>query len=158
MNFDRPYPRLLTVSALLSLVALGGCATTDDPSEGGFFEGVSGIASGSYEAGIETQQDEVAAAEARNAALGAEQGQVAGDLASVRAEIAALERDMTRLKFDILQKKNALGPLPPALNARVQATLNAANPTGTDSSRLAALRRSVANARALSAELTQLAG
>ncbi|WP_114283929.1 hypothetical protein [Candidatus Halocynthiibacter alkanivorans] len=158
MNFNRPQTRILNAFALLSLGALAGCVSTDDPSEGGFFEGVSGIASGSYEAGIEAQQDEVAAAEARNAALGAEQGQVTGDLASVRAEIAALERDMTRLKFDILQKKNALGVLPPALNARVQTTLNTVSPTGTDSSRLASLRRSVANARALSAELTQLAG
>ena len=158
MNFDRPQTRIIAASALVSLVALSGCVTTDDPSEGGFFEGVSGIASGSYEAGIDAQQDGVAAAEARNVALGAEQGQVAGDLVSVRAEIAALERDMTRLKFDILQKKNALGLLPPALDARVQATLSATSPTGSDSSRLAALRRSVANARALSAELTQLAG
>ncbi len=142
---------LTPVAALAALPLIAGCATSTDPAEGGFFNGVAGIASGAYERQIAEQEQQVADARARNDRLAAQQS-------ALQAQIKAAEAELARLKFKLLQQRNAISGLSPARAARIDAILNA-NPTGrTDAQKLAALQKTIADARALSAELAQLAG
>ena len=140
------FPALLSIAALLS-----ACETSQDPADGGFFSGVEGISGGGYQDRVDERETAVAAAEAQNVALSREQ-------AKVTAEIDQLRSELAKLKFAILQQKTSLGPLDAPTAARVDATLNA-NPGGnTSSARLASLRKAVADARALSADLARLSG
>ncbi|WP_171174639.1 hypothetical protein [Ruegeria sp. HKCCD8929] len=132
--------RLIALPCLL----LAACETTTDPAEGGFFSGVSGITSGAYDERIETAEADVAAAEARNEALA--------------AQIRSSESELAQLKLKILQQRDATGGGDAATAARIDRVLNS-NPTGsTPEARLAALQRSIADARALSADLARLSG
>lgn len=140
-----------TLILTVVMLVLAACVTSDDPSEGGFFNGVTGVASGAYAARIETREQSVTEAQARNAELLRQQQTLA-------AQINGAESELAKLKFTILQQKNALGALDGATSARVNGLLNA-NPTGTTAERrLAALRKTISDARALSADLAQLAG
>lgn len=137
---------LLATAALLS-----ACETTGDPADGGFFAGVSGISGGGYQDRVDERESAVAAAETQNTALTREQATVAAEIERLRAELA-------KLKFTILQQKTNLGPLDAATTSRINATLNASPSGGTNTARLAALRKAVADARALSEDLAQLSG
>lgn len=128
-----------------------GCTISEDPSEGGFFSGVAAISEGTYDARVAEREQEVADAEARNAQLAATQQ-------SFVAQIAAAESELAKLKFTLWQQKNSIGGLSIATTARIDSILNS-NPTGgTNSLKLAALQKTIAEARALSAELAVLAG
>lgn len=138
-------------AALASLALIAGCATSTDPADGGFFNGVAGITSGAYERQIAEQEQQVADARARNERLAAQQS-------ALQAQIRAAEAELAKLKFKLLQQRNSISGLSSADTARIDAILNA-NPTGrTDAQKLAALQKTIADARALSAELAQLAG
>ena len=52
---------------LFPLVALAACVDSTDPGDGGFINGVSGIATGTYEERIDEREEDVAIAQARNA-------------------------------------------------------------------------------------------
>jgi len=137
---------LVTLFALLS-----GCAASDNPSDGGFFNGVKAISDGTYDARIAAQEQSVADAQARNARLAATQ-------TSLAAQIGAAENELAKLKFTLLQQKNSIGGLSVATTARIDSILNA-NPTGNNpSAKLAALQNTIAQARALSGELASLSG
>ncbi|MEX0319332.1 MAG: hypothetical protein AB3N21_15340 [Ruegeria sp.] len=132
--------RLIALPCLL----LAACETTTDPAEGGFFSGVFGITTGAYDERIETAEADVAAAEARNEALA--------------AQIRSSESELAQLKLKILQQRDSIGGGDAATAARIDQVLNS-NPTGsTPEARLAALQRSIADARALSADLARLSG
>ncbi|MFQ5622797.1 MAG: hypothetical protein ACE5FS_05305 [Paracoccaceae bacterium] len=147
---------LVLLAALSALTS--ACKTTGDPAEGGFFSGVAGVAGGGYQARVDEREQAVAAAQAENAALRQEQAGVAADTAAVRAEIEKLRRELAKLKFTILQQKTKLGTVDDATGARIDAILNAKPGGSTDVAKLAALRKTVADARALSAELAGLSG
>ncbi len=135
----------------LTLGVLAGCQTTTDPAEGGFFSGVSGIATGAYEDRVSASEAEVASAQARNDALAAQQS-------ALGARIKSSESELAGLKFQILQQRDALGPTDSATAARIDRVLNA-KPTGaTAEARLAALQQTISQARALSADLAKLSG
>ncbi len=138
---------ILTGAALM----LGACVTSEDPADGGFFNGVSGATSGTYDARVEDREQAVAAAQTRNAALSREQQALA-------AQIKGAESELARLKFKILQQKSAIGRIDGPTNARVNAVLNASPSGATPDAKLAALQKTIANARALSADLEKLAG
>ena len=140
-----------TVLIAASVAALSGCVTSDYPAEGGFFNGVSGISSGRYEEQIAAQEADVAAAEARNASL-------AQDQARLSAQIKAAESELAKLRFKILQQKTAVGSTDPATEARVQRVLNSSPSGRTDAEKLAALQKTIADAKALSADLAKLSG
>ncbi|MCL6284490.1 hypothetical protein M3P21_13225 [Ruegeria sp. 2012CJ41-6] len=128
----------------LPLLALAGCQTTTDPAEGGFFNGVSGIATGAYDDRIDAAEADVASAQARNDALA--------------AQIRGRESELAQLKLKILQQRDGLGGTDPDTAQRIDRVLNS-NPTGsTDAEKLAALQRSIADAKALSADLARLSG
>ncbi len=128
----------------LPCVLLAACQTTTDPAEGGFFSGVSGIATGAYDDRITAAEGEVAEAQARNDALA--------------AQIRASESELAQLKLRILQQRDALGGADPATAARIDRVLNATPGGATPDAKLAALQRSIAEARALSSDLAKLSG
>ncbi|GGE51914.1 hypothetical protein [Actibacterium pelagium] len=138
---------------LLAGAAFGllGCVTSDDPSEGGFFNGVSGISSGTYEGRIAEREQSVDEAEARNEALATEQARLSSQISSARSELA-------KLKLRILNQRNAAGSLDAGTEARVQSVLNAQPAGRTQSEHLAALRKTITDAKALSADLAKLSG
>lgn len=41
--------KLWMTAALAALIALPGCARTDDPAKGGFFSGIANMSDGTYE-------------------------------------------------------------------------------------------------------------
>jgi len=127
---------------LVALLVLVACTTSEDPAEGGLFNGIAGLAGGGYEARIEEREASLAEAEARNVELS--------------AELAALRRQHSGLKSDIIQKRATLRAkgikLSAASEREVQEVI-AAQPQSA-----AALRRAIADARALSEELTRLSG
>ena len=129
---------LITTAAL----ALGACVDSTDPADGGFFNGVSGVASGEYDARVEEREKQVAEEQARNSAL--------------RAELARLRGQHSSVKNEIVQRRAALATagvrLSPASERQVQAAL-AANPQKVES-----LRKAIADARELSARLARMAG
>ncbi|MEX0349254.1 MAG: hypothetical protein AB3N15_07480 [Paracoccaceae bacterium] len=128
----------------LSLLVMAGCQTTTDPAEGGFFNGVSGIATGAYDDRIDAAEADVASAQARNDALA--------------AQIRGSESELAQLKLKILQQRDAIGGMDTGTARRIDQVLNS-NPTGaTDTEKLAALQRSIADAKALSADLARLSG
>lgn len=129
---------------LAGCTALAGCMTSEDPADGGFFNGVSGIATGSYQAQIDADEAQIEASRVRNAELA--------------AQIRGAESELARLKVTILNQRNALGNTDRATSNRINAVL-VSEPTGrTDAARLAALQQSIADARALSQDLAQLSG
>ena len=131
---------LLTAITALPLI---GCTENPDPSQGGFFEGVQGISSGSYDDRIQSREAEVASAQARNEALA--------------GQISAAERELSRAKFELLRQKQQATGLDAATTARVDEVLNA-NPGGSDAAALAELESTIKAARDLSAELARLSG
>jgi len=140
-----------TILTLAGATALAACTTSTDPGQGGFFNGVAAISSGAYDDRITAGEQQVAAAEARNANLSAQQQ-------ALRAQVQAAENELAKLKFKLLQQKNSISGLSSADTARIDAILNA-NPSGnSDAAKLAALQQTIANARALSAELARMAG
>lgn len=150
--------RSLAILATMGLLA--GCSTSDDPSAGGFINGVSGLASGSYQDRVDARQADVDAEQARAAALAGQQANVAAQSASVGAQIDALRDELTRLRIQIANQQAELRgagvAIPASLNARVNSTINASPGGANDAERLANLQRAIADARALSAELARL--
>ena len=139
----------VTAPLICSAFLLTGCVTSEDPSEGGFFNGVSGITSGTYDQRVEEREADVADATARNEALAAEQ-------ARLSAQIQSAEGELARLKLRILNQKTALGATDARTEARVQAVLNAKPSGQTQADQLAALQKTIADAKALSADLAKL--
>ncbi|MEO9516489.1 MAG: hypothetical protein ABJH45_09345 [Paracoccaceae bacterium] len=128
----------------LTCAGLAACTTSVDPAEGGFFNGVSGIATGSYQDQIDADEAQVEASRARNANLA--------------AQIRSSESELARLKVTIVNQRNALRNTDAATSNRINAVL-VSEPTGnTDAARLAALQQSIADARALSQDLAKLSG
>lgn len=135
-----------------ALAAVSGCvATSDDPAEGGFFNGVRGISSGSYDGRVAERQQAVAAAEVRNAALSAEQGALA-------AQIDATKQSLAQARFELLRQRDANPNLASDTRARVDAVLRARPGGATDAEQLESLQRLLAETRALSQDLAGLAG
>lgn len=128
----------------LSCLALSACQTTTDPAEGGFFSGVSGIATGAYDERIASAEGDVAAAQARNDALA--------------AQLRSSESELAQLKLKILQQRGAIGGGDAATATRIDRVLNDTPQGATPDAKLAALQRSISEARALSADLAKLSG
>lgn len=136
----------------LAVVALAGCgAPSDDPAEGGFFNGVRGITSGTYDARVAEREQAVSTAEARNEALSAQQGDLA-------ARIAATKSSLAQARFTLLQQRDARPNMSPGMRSRVDAALSAQPGGATEAEQLANLQRILAETRALSSDLARLAG
>ncbi len=133
------------------VLGVAACQTSTDPADGGFFNGVSALSSGTYDDRIAEREASVEEAQARNAALTAEQQALA-------RQINASKSELSGLKLTILQQRDALGSTDPATAARIDRVLNAQAQGSTPESQLASLQRTIAEAKALSADLSRLAG
>jgi chromosome segregation ATPase len=144
-----------------ALALAAGCTASQDPAEGGFVSGVQNLSDGTYEKRVEEKEAAVAAGAAQTTALEGEKAGVAAETAEVEAQIAAAEGDLAAAKREIIRLRYELEaaqkPVPPEVQARVEAAAIAA-PTGPDNAaKLAALRQAIADTRALAEELTRLA-
>lgn len=143
-----------------TLLLVAGCATSDDPAAGGFFNGVSGLSSGTYQDRVDERQGDVETEQARAAALSTQQASVAAQSASVAEQIAALRAQLTQLRIQIAnqqaQLRSAGVAIPASINTRVNAVVNASPGGASDAERLANLQAAIADARALSADLARL--
>ncbi|MFP4154884.1 MAG: hypothetical protein ACLFSG_04230 [Halothiobacillaceae bacterium] len=93
--------RIGMVSGLACILLLGGCATSDDPREGGFFGGVSGISSGAYDERVRTREERLAALRAAQQDLAAEQGELDRSRSEAEQVLAAEQRRLAALQGDI---------------------------------------------------------
>ena len=135
-----------TPLVLITAFGLSACVTSSDPADGGFINGVSGIASGTYQNRIDEKQTAVTAGNARTAEL--------------QAELAQLTKSWSNWKLRLVQTRSELAnsgvAIPASTLARVNASLASTPGGATDEARLAALQAAIANARALAAELESL--
>jgi chromosome segregation ATPase len=121
-------PRLLSVISISTLL-LSACATTDDPSRGGFIGGVSGISTGAYDKRVREREDNLARMRAlqheleqESADLEAQKRQRARQLASEKRKLATLDRETAALerKLDALaREKGASDQRLPELQQRL---------------------------------------
>ena len=139
--------RQLTLASVF--LALAACTENPDPAAGGFFDGISGIASGSYEARTAAEAEATADAKARNDALRAEQ-------ASLSTQIASAEAQLAQAKLTLLRQRDANPSLPADTRARVNRALLAEPAAGSDAARLADLQALLTETKALSADLAGL--
>lgn len=147
--------------AMAACLFLGGCATTQDPGQGGFIAGVAGIASGGYDARIEEREAEVDEGAERQAALATETEATSEASAAAAAELAVLEDEHATLKRRIVRLRSQLAAknieLDEATRKRVTASIAAAPQGETAADKAAALRKAIADARALAETLAELA-
>ena len=87
--------RLVVIGAL---AALSACSTSDDPSRGGFFSGVAGISSGTYERRIQNQQGTLQQEQQRSGELRESTDRMRAENAQVQASLQAAERDMAAMR------------------------------------------------------------
>ncbi len=136
----------MTFTLALTACVLSGCQTTTDPSQGGFLNGVSAINSGAYEQRTATLDQQEAAERARQQQLRRELGQLQGEYASLQRTI---RQQRARIAANNLQVSSSL-------NARANSSLKPAPSSGDADAQLAALRKSIAAARAVTSELANI--
>ncbi len=140
----------MRLSLLIPLAAaalpLAACDSSD-PADGGFFNGVQGLSSGTYEARIDEREAALTEAQRRNAALNAEISRLQGELDGAKA---ALARERSRLRAEGKT-------LSPADDAKVTALLTAVPAGDTPEAHAAALRQTILAARDM-AELLARSG
>lgn len=143
-----------------SALALSACEISEDPADGGFLSGVVGVAGGGYQARIDALEAQLAADQATANSLAAEQLRLQAVSASNSAQIRNLRSQFAALQAVIQGQVATLDArgvtVSSGLKAKAQ-LVAAANPGGSsDAARLASLRAAIADARALSADLSRL--
>ena len=98
MLFTRSIPRNF---ALLLATLVMGCATSSDPSEGGFFNGVGGLSSGAYEQRVARQGAQLGTLQTQTAQLQARATELQGEQAQISQAIAKLEQDVAGLESSL---------------------------------------------------------
>jgi hypothetical protein len=119
---------------------LTACQDSVDPAEGGFFNGIAGVAGGGYDARIAERAAEVGAAEVRNQDL--------------TAQLAALRAEHSAIKNELIQKRAKLRAAGIRLSAGSERQIQAA--LAASPQKIASLRKAIADARVLSQQLTAL--
>jgi len=89
----RRYGVALVVLFQLTLVAaLVGCATSADPRDGGFVNGIVGLGGGGYQRRIDERRDTLSAEQAAQRQLAIEQREVEAERDAVRGELQRAEQ------------------------------------------------------------------
>lgn len=109
----RPYLGL-QLGTLILPWCLFGCATTEDPHQGGFVSGVVGLTSGSYEKRIsdresryQTELDDQQRLMAEAEALRRERARVESDLNQANRRLASLDRKVRQTRAQIAREQSA---------------------------------------------------
>ncbi|MBL1435239.1 MAG: hypothetical protein COB08_003435 [Rhodobacteraceae bacterium] len=143
-----------------SVFALSACEISEDPADGGFLSGVVGVAGGGYQSRIDTLEAQLAADQATANSLAAEQLRLQATSASISAQIRNLRAQFAALQTVIRDQVATLDARGVTVNSSLKAKVqmvSAAAPGGANSTaRLASLRAAIADARALSADLSRL--
>lgn len=143
-----------------SALALSACEVSEDPADGGFLSGVVGVAGGGYQARVDALEAQLSADQARANSLASEQlrlqaasASTSAQLRNLRSQFAALQA-VIRSQVATLEAKGT--PLSGSLKAKVQTVSSASPSGGSDAARLTSLRGAIADARALSNDLSRL--
>jgi len=143
-----------------SVFALAACEISEDPADGGFLSGVVGVAGGGYQGRIDALEAQLAADQATANSLAAEQLRLQAASASSSAQIRNLRAQFAALQAVVRDQVATLDARGVTVNSGLKAkvqTVSAAAPGGSDNAtRLASLRAAIADARALSADLSRL--
>lgn len=83
------------------ILLLAGCATTDDPREGGFFSGLYGLGSGAYDQRIAEREQNLQALKQIEAGSVAEQSSLQRDKAASTAELQQLEAQSRQMEAEL---------------------------------------------------------
>jgi capsule polysaccharide export protein KpsE/RkpR len=90
------------------VTALAGCATSDNPREGGLFGGITGVNSGAYDARIRQRQNELGQIQyvqqglrQKSVALEDEAKQQASELAKEQRRMADMEKNLAALQTNL---------------------------------------------------------
>ena len=151
-------------SLIVSVAVLGGCASNEAPSDGGFISGVKGVASGSYQDRVDKRQEAVDTLGAQEGALREEEAIKADEIARNAAEIAGLEGELERTKFEIEINLARIRKLNRQLSAQERALVASANAKNSlsapepsaDRQRLKALKNTVLQANLLAKQLSEI--
>jgi septal ring factor EnvC (AmiA/AmiB activator) len=140
------------VAALALVVA--GCATSQDPAEGGFISGVQNLSDGTYAKRVEEKEKTVAEKSAEAGSLEAEKSRLEAEIGATETDLAAARREVIRLRYALTSAKK---PIPPEIEEKVVTLTTATPPPDADpAAKLAALRQTLADTRALAETLTKL--
>jgi len=96
------------LGGLLVALPLGGCQTSEDPAQGGFFSGLSGLSSGAYERRLQSRQAELVSAQQSQTGLRAQTERAHAEQAEVKASLAKNEREMQALQNDVQRLRTQL--------------------------------------------------
>lgn len=136
----------MTVSNLLTTPAvvliLAGCVTSQDPGDGGFFNGVAGASNGTYDRRVANRQAEVDSAQAENVRL--------------TAELARLRGEHSRAKSALIAARAKAQTAGVRLSASQEGQVAAA--LRADPARVESLSKAIADARRLTDTIAGLAG
>lgn len=101
--------KVTLVSAFL-IALLSACATSTNPSEGGFFGGVQGLSSGEYDRRIEDRQQRLDRLRSDKKSLDDEGRQLSKSEKKLKSQVAAEKRKVNQLNKDTeaLRKRIAL--------------------------------------------------
>lgn len=80
---------------------LSACQTTSDPTQGGLFGGIGGLASGSYDQRVQDRQQNLENEQDNNVALAREKQRVDQQGSATRAKLTRLEEEYATLSGDI---------------------------------------------------------
>ena len=96
-------------AAVLSMLALGACATSPDPADGGFISGVVGLAGGGYERRVSEREDAYEDELDAQAALQAEARAVEQERAEVRAQLRSAQGRLAAQQRRIAAERRSVG-------------------------------------------------
>ncbi|MDD3471316.1 MAG: hypothetical protein PHS86_00890 [Syntrophaceae bacterium] len=92
---------LYSIGSFLFVCLLFGCATTSDPSKGGFFDGVQGLSSGQYQRRVNQKEDNLASLKDTGAQLRGEQRALNRQADSLERQEQAYRQQLSQLNHDV---------------------------------------------------------
>jgi len=104
-----PWPLRAVGAAALLAAALSGCATSSDPAEGGFINGVVGIAGGGYDRRVAEREDAYRKEVDTQTALQAEARRLERERAEVRGQLTQAEGRLAAQQRRIAAERRRLG-------------------------------------------------
>lgn len=87
--------KTVLIVILFAGMVIGGCATHNDPRDGGFFGGVAGLSGGSYKKRVAEREERLEELRAAQRALDSEKGQLEVQKSTAQAQ---LNKDQARVK------------------------------------------------------------
>lgn len=101
----------MTRTALALLIAatlIASCQTDSDPRAGGFIDGVTGLATGGYDAYVEKRTDRLGETQDHANVLQARAGAIAAEKAALEAELRHASDELTLLQRRLVDLRNDL--------------------------------------------------